>query len=146
MPYPIALGFFVGLVLAWGVASAVWFLPWLVHYRRAAGIVAVLDAGQAHGLAWLRLRLRGAKTVGLLAATSLTTGGWGLLQGASGLDPSALAPFQDATLWRTVLHDETALRAAALTTFAAAVLTLRGKLRDVRTVPRDGAAVAGTPG
>lgn len=140
MPRPIDLWFFAGLALAWGTAYAVWFQPWLVRYRRTAGIMAALEAGEASGWAWVRLRVRGAGTAALLALTSLTTGGWGLLEAAFGVDPSALAPFQDSGVWRAVLGDEVALRAAALTSFAAAILTLRARLRDVRTLPRDGSA------
>ncbi len=137
--------FFAVLLVAWGIAYAVWFRPWLARYRLTAGIVAALQAREARGWAWVRLRLRGAETALLLALTSLATGGWGLIEAAFGIDPSALAPFQESALWRAVLRDETALRAAALTTFAAAVLTLRARLRDVRTVPHDGTAAPGGP-
>lgn len=137
------IAFFAVLLIAWLVTYAVWLRPWLIHYQRTAGAMASVERGEARGLAWVALHLRGAKTALLLAATSLLSGGWGLVEAAFGVDPSALAPFQESALWRALLGDEMALRAAALASFAAAVLTLRARLRDVRTVP---AATAGDAG
>lgn len=130
-------GFFVALLLAWVAAYFVWLRPWLIRYRRTAGVMAAIERREAGGLAWLMLKLHGARTTLLLAATSLVTGGWGAVETGLGVDPSVLAPFQDAALWRVVLRDEAALRAAALATLAAAILTLRARLRDIRTVPHD---------
>ena len=127
------------LLAAWTVAYFVWFRPWLVKYRLTAGIMARIQVEEAAGGHWLNLKLQGAKTAILLAITSLATGGWGLLEELFGIDPSSLAPFQDSAIWKALLHDEMALKAAALTTFAAAFLTLAGKLRDVKIVPKTGA-------
>ena len=124
------------LLVGWLIAYIGYLRPWLRAYRLTAGLMARIQAEEAMGLAWLRLRLQGARTALLLFATSLVTGSWGLVEALFGVDPSALAPFQDAGLWKAVLHDEMALRAAAVATFAAALLTLRGKLRDIRSVPQ----------
>ena len=140
---PVDDAFFALLLLAWAVTAAVWFRPWLARYRRSAGLATAVGRVEAGSLAWVELKLRGLKTTLLLAATSLASGGWGLVEAAFGLDPSALAPFEDSALWRAGRRDEGALRAAALATFAAAVLVLRGKLHDVRVVPSPDAVRGG---
>ena len=132
------LWFPLALLAAWIIAWFAVFLPWLRTYHLTAGIMARLQAGEATGLHWLALKLQGAKTALLLFVTSLFTGAWGMLEAAFGVDPSALAPFQDSGIWKALLHDEMALRAAALTTFAAAFLTLYGKVRDVKIAPKVG--------
>jgi hypothetical protein len=127
---------FVGaLALAWIVVYFAWLRPWLRTYQRTAGIMAVLEADEAKGFGWICLKLKGAGSAILLFVTSIVTGGWGLVEALFGVDPSALAPFQDSQLWKGLLHDEMALKAAAIATFAGAVLVLRGKLHDVKIVP-----------
>ena len=123
------------LALAWAAAYLIWLRPWLKAYRRTAGIMARIAAGEARGLAWLRLRLRGVKTTALLFLTSVATGGLSLAETLAGLDPSGLAPFQDAAVWHALVSDDVAVKAASVATLVAAVLALRARLRDLRTVP-----------
>lgn len=123
------------LALAWTAAYLVWLRPWLRSYRRTAGIMAAVTSGEARDLALLRLRLRGVKTTALLFFTSAATGSLSLIENLAGLDPSGLAPFQDAGVWRALVSDDIAIKAASLATLAAAVLALRGRLRDLRTMP-----------
>lgn len=123
------------LALAWTATYLIWLRPWLKSYRRTAGIMAAVTSGEARGLAWLRLRLQGVKTTALLFLTSAATGGLSAAENLAGLDPSGLAPFQDAGVWRALVSDDIAIKVASVATLVAAVLALRGRLRDLRTMP-----------
>lgn len=128
--------FVFALTLAWLVAYFAMIRPWLVSYRYTAGIMQRIRSGEQTTWAAFRLKLRGLKTVILLFATSVFTGGFHAVQSLLGLDPTALAPFQDSALYKSLLGDEVAIKTAAVATLAATVLLLRGKLRDVKTVPQ----------
>jgi hypothetical protein len=145
LPSLFNLYFAGGLGLAWLVVYFAWLRPWLKTYQRTAGIMVTIEADEAKGLKWLGLKLKGAWTAILLFVTSILTGGWGLIEALFGVDPSALAPFQESALWKGLLQDEMALRAAAIATFAGAVLVLKGKLHDVKIVPAAAPVAAVSP-
>ena len=128
--------FFLGLLLVWVVAWFAYIQPKLAAYHATAGIVAQLDAKEHSFYAWFRLKLHGLWAVVMLFVTSLLTGGAQLVEQLVGLDPTALAPFQDSALWRALVGDEVALKAAAAAAFASALLVLHGKLKDDQTVPQ----------
>jgi hypothetical protein len=135
VPSLIVLWFPAVLLAAWLVVYFVWLRPWLKTYQFTAGIIAMIEADEAKGLKWLGIKLKGAWAAILLFVTSMLTGGWGLIEALFGVDPSALAPFQDSAMWKWLLQDEMAIRAAAVATFASAILVLKGKLHDVKIVP-----------
>lgn len=135
----LTFGFPVLLVIAMFVA---WFFlvrPWLMRYQATAGILQRLEEDELKGISWLWLKLKGLWTLILLWVTSLLTGCWGLVEAAFGVDPSALAPFQNSSIWHGILQDEMALRAASIATLVAAVIALKGKVHDIATPPKSGA-------
>lgn len=132
--------FFPLFMLALFIAAYfIWGRKWLMKYQFTAGILDKLQNDELGWFAWLHLRLKGLWTSLLLFATSMFTGGWGLIQALFGVDPSALAPFQDSAIWKVVLHDEQAIRAASIAMFIGAIMTLKGKLHDAMTTPKPGA-------
>ncbi len=135
--------FLAVLLIAWAIAYLLWVRPWLTSYRKTAGLMRRIEAGEQTGLAWLALRLHGLKTFVLLFLTSVFTGGFEAAQALLGLDPADLTALQEPALWKVLLGDEMAIKAAAVATLAAALLLLKGKLRDVRTVPEPDGTEAG---
>ena len=128
--------FLVVLILVWIVAWFAFIRPKLAAYHATAGVIAQLNAREHSALGWLGLKLQGLKTVLFLFAGSIFTGGFTFLQSLLGLDPTALAPFQDTTIWKTLVGDEMALKVSAAAALAAAILVLHGKLKDIETVPQ----------
>ncbi len=116
-----------------------WFTfikPTLAQYRATAGITAQLAMREHSAWQWFVLQIEGLKSVILMLIVSFFTAASDLMQSALGLDPAALAPFQDPDLWKVIVAQQTALKAASIVTFGIALLTLKGKLKDVRTVPQ----------
>ncbi|WP_131114309.1 hypothetical protein [Lichenihabitans psoromatis] len=143
MLFLLDLVFPFALLTAWAIAWFAVIHPWLLAYRWTAGLTAEIDAREYSALTWILLRLKGLRTALMLFVASLIGGFWDLIQTVLGVDPSALSPFQDTLLWKAVLQDDIAIKAAGLAAFASALLVLHGKLKDVRTVPRNDPAPSG---
>ena len=135
-----SLAFPLVVVLAWTVAWFTYLAPKLRAYRRTAGIMAELDAGEHAFLHWVELHLRGLKTVAVSALVSglaaLKAAADAGVSAVAGLEPADLDPLRNAELWRAFLSDRLVLQVIAGLGLATAMLAIKGHLRAAEGAAR----------
>lgn len=130
----------LAILIVWLVVYFAYLRPKLIAYRYTAGIMAQFQRGERSAWAWIKLQLRGAKSVILsfvvsgAAAVKATTAS--TVATVNGVSASDLTQFKDASLWQTFFTDGTVLKIISGLSILIAVLTVKGHLTAAKATPQ----------